>query len=112
MNEENRVKDETQLKEDLQQELTDVRQQIAALDASLDEKPEYGMGKGDPGVTRWELNHALRKRLETRLEAIEEALARMSEGSYGRCKRCGAPIHPDRLAVLPDTEICIKCAQE
>ncbi|MFL7792285.1 MAG: TraR/DksA C4-type zinc finger protein [Anaerolineae bacterium] len=36
----------------------------------------------------------------------------MDKGTYGICERCGKPIHPDRLAVLPETRLCIECARE
>ena len=95
----------------LQQELDELRAQITALEKALEEKPDYGLGRGDPGVTRWELDQALLRRLKQRATEIERALSRVGQGTYGICVRCGRPIHPDRLAVLPDTQICIKCAQ-
>lgn len=98
--------------EKLKQELKEIEEQIAALEEALAEKPDYGMGKGDPSVTRWELDRALLEQLQERAAEIQEALSRLSEGTYGICEQCGNPIHPDRLAVLPDTRICIKCAQK
>ena len=95
----------------LQQELDELRAQITALEKALEEKPDYGLGRGDPGVTRWELDQALLRRLKQRATELERALSRVGQGTYGICVRCGRPIHPDRLAILPDTQICIKCAQ-
>lgn len=95
----------------LQHELAELQTQIAALEGALEEKPDYGLGQGDPAVTRWELNQALLRRLKGRTASIERALARISQGTYGNCVRCGMPIHPDRLAVLPDTRVCVQCAQ-
>jgi DnaK suppressor protein len=95
----------------LQHELDELRAQIAALDRALEEKPDYGLGQGDPAVTRWELNQALRRRLKRRAASLEQALSQASQGTYGTCVQCGKPIHPDRLAVLPDTQVCIHCAQ-
>ena len=45
-----------------------------------------------------------------RLGQIDAALARLADGSYGRCAVCGGPIAPDRLAVRPVTTTCIGCA--
>ena len=95
----------------LQRELDELRVQIAALEKGLEEKPDYGLGKGDPAITRWELDRALLRRLKLRAADHERALSRLSQGTYGICVRCGKPIHPDRLAVLPDTRVCIHCAQ-
>jgi RNA polymerase-binding transcription factor DksA len=96
---------------DLQRELDELQAQIAALEKALEEKPDYGLGQGDPAVTRWELDHALLQRLKRRAASLERARSRLSEGTYGICARCGRSIHPDRLAVLPDTRVCIRCAQ-
>jgi RNA polymerase-binding transcription factor DksA len=41
---------------------------------------------------------------------LDAALARVADGTYGRCVRCGRPIAPERLAALPATPTCIACA--
>jgi DnaK suppressor protein len=96
---------------ELQREMAELRSQIAALETALEEKPDYGMGEGDPSITRWELDRALLGELERRVEALERQLSRIGEGTYGICERCGNVIDPARLAVLPDTDICIECAR-
>ncbi|MBN1259787.1 MAG: TraR/DksA C4-type zinc finger protein [Anaerolineae bacterium] len=92
--------------------LQSLENQIAALQKALEEKPEYGMGKGDPGVTQWELNQTLLNQLQERASSTRKALQRMEHGIYGTCQRCGAAINPERLAILPDTRLCIRCAQK
>lgn len=52
---------------------------------------------------------ALRDRARAQLEQIEAALARIDDGTYGRCERCGADIAPDRLEALPWAALCIDC---
>lgn len=44
------------------------------------------------------------------LEAIERALQKMEQGSYGICESCGAAIALKRLEILPATRICLACA--
>ena len=97
--------------EELRRELEELRRQIVALEEGLKEKPEYGMGKGDPAITRWELDQAMLSDLRKRAASVERQLSRISQGTYGVCERCGEPIDPDRLAVLPDTNLCIACAR-
>lgn len=41
---------------------------------------------------------------------IRAALARIDEGSYGFCVRCGEEISEDRLNVVPATPFCRNCA--
>ncbi len=45
------------------------------------------------------------------LGKIDRALARMDEGTYGSCARCGKPIEKARLKALPYVDLCIKDAQ-
>jgi DnaK suppressor protein len=45
----------------------------------------------------------------TALADIELALARMSEGSYGRCRACDAGIPVAVLAAIPATTLCQAC---
>lgn len=96
----------------LEGELANIEEQIARLEAALEEQPDYGLGEGDPAITRWEMNRALLEGLRQRRENIQQALSRSAKGTYNICVRCGQEIHPDRLAVLPDTKLCIRCARE
>jgi RNA polymerase-binding transcription factor DksA len=97
--------------EALHREKEELQAQIAALEAALKDKPEYGLGQGAAGVTRWEMDRAMLQRLKERIAHIEKALDQAGETGYGICSRCGRPIHPDRLAVLPDTDLCVNCAR-
>lgn len=45
-----------------------------------------------------------------RLAQIDEALAGLADGSYGRCAACGQPVGAARLAARPMTTTCIRCA--
>ena len=42
-------------------------------------------------------------------EAVERALARVEDGTYGLCVGCGVPIDVERLLALPRVECCIDC---
>jgi RNA polymerase-binding transcription factor DksA len=95
----------------LQKELAKTRKQITKLQASLQEKPDYGMGKGDPAIVRWELDQAILEQSKERETSLVQALTKLQQGTYGTCERCGQSIHQDRLAVLPETKLCIDCAR-
>ncbi len=53
---------------------------------------------------------ALLAAAQERLAGLDEALARLAEGRYGICERCGQPIAPARLAARPAARTCIACA--
>lgn len=44
------------------------------------------------------------------LAQIDHALDRIAKGQYHVCTKCGATISEQRLAVLPYTTLCVKCA--
>ena len=45
---------------------------------------------------------------QKRLFAIEEAMKRIEEGSFGNCLQCGKRILRKRLDAIPYTELCIE----
>lgn len=52
-------------------------------------------------MTRFETDEALLRRLETELEAIEQAEARLREGTFGLSVVSGEPIPDERLEAIP-----------
>jgi RNA polymerase-binding protein DksA len=52
---------------------------------------------------------ALRERAQIHLGQVDVALARLDEGSWGTCHRCGNPIAAARLEALPWAAYCIAC---
>jgi RNA polymerase-binding protein DksA len=46
------------------------------------------------------------------LEEIDDALARITLGTYGICERCGEPIPAARLRALPTARVHVQCAAE
>jgi RNA polymerase-binding transcription factor DksA len=53
---------------------------------------------------------ALLAHAQAHLTDVHDALARLHDDRYGHCERCGKPIANARLAVLPATRWCIRCA--
>jgi DnaK suppressor protein len=46
------------------------------------------------------------------LVEIEDALARIEQGTFGRCENCHKPISKERLEALPYARYCIECARK
>jgi DnaK suppressor protein len=44
------------------------------------------------------------------ITAIDRALEKVEDGSYGTCDECGGRIGESRLEALPATSLCITCA--
>ncbi len=43
------------------------------------------------------------------LKAIEAALKRIADGTYGTCVRCGGQISAERLEAVPHAALCREC---
>ena len=59
-----------------------------------------------------EINLILTDRDRDKLLAIDDALARIGDGSYGVCESCESDIAEARLEALPFTRLCISCQAE
>lgn len=67
-----------------------------ALDIEADEVEEYEV--------RLEAEHSL----ESRLLAVTQALQRIAQGTYGKCKKCKKEIPLKRLQANPAAETCLE----
>ena len=47
-----------------------------------------------------------------RLADVEDALARLAAGTFGRCEQCGSAIPEGSLALVPEARYCPACAAE
>ena len=45
------------------------------------------------------------------IASVKRALARIEDGTYGECVRCGGDIAPARLDARPEAALCIDCAR-
>ncbi|AEV28951.1 DnaK suppressor protein [Sphaerochaeta pleomorpha str. Grapes] len=52
---------------------------------------------------------AINKHEASRLKAIENALARIHNGRYGLCLKCGKKIPEQRLRAIPYAVLCFEC---
>jgi DnaK suppressor protein len=75
--------------------------ETSEVDPSVDE--------ADPDVVEREKILALMEALELRLEEIDAALEVAATGGYGICERCGQPIDPERLQIMPEATLCVQC---
>lgn len=46
-----------------------------------------------------------------RLYALDDAIKRIDEGTYGKCDECGGRISKQRLKAMPQAELCIACQE-
>jgi len=85
----------------------------SARDASGD-LSGYSYHMADTASDDYERDFALGRATDEQkvLYSIDEALKRIEDASYGNCLQCRKPIARKRLAVLPQTELCIDCQKK
>ena len=96
----------------LEQEREQTKIELESLREYLKTEPDPTGDEADLDAYEREKNLALVRRMEQKLEEINYALRAAKKGTYGICERCGKPIDPARLAVLPETTLCVKCKNE
>jgi RNA polymerase-binding protein DksA len=77
---------------------------------ALPEQMTYGsQAAAATQVFEQERELAMRERATLHLQTVDRALARLDDGTYGTCVRCGQPIAAERLEALPWAAHCIDC---
>ena len=59
-----------------------------------------------------ELDYSLEENEGRLLEAIDAAVNRIDQGTFGDCRTCDRPIGEERLEALPWTTQCIDCKRK
>lgn len=90
---------------DIELELSALRRTREGLSDDDEHDPD-----GVPLSSQWSRLEGLRRNTLERLAAISDAHSRSSRGEGGRCRTCGRPIAPARLAARPEATTCIDCA--
>lgn len=90
--------------------LLDEQGEVVARMEVIQQSIAIDIGDGDGMLTdAQERGQALAALLTEHLHQIEQALARLDDGSYGSCARCSSAIPPRRLEVLPLATLCVNC---
>jgi RNA polymerase-binding protein DksA len=66
-------------------------------------------GDASTATEQADLRNSQIERDVVELRAVDAALARIDDGSYGTCTRCGGDIGDARLRANPSAERCIAC---
>ncbi len=94
------------LQERRAQDLTEAEHLAESLGEVLSARAESADDEHDPeGPTlsyEWTRLQALRAETADDIVAVDAALARVDEGTYGICMRCGRTIGVERLRARPD----------
>lgn len=98
-------------KERLLQEIADLDAELAeSLEDSSEESPyDQHMAETAAVTLDREIDLTLQENARATLVQIERALAKLDEGTYGLCDKCGKPISEGRLQAAPFATLCVDC---
>jgi DnaK suppressor protein len=103
---------------DIRRRLEERRDEMRTRVEGLAQPPELGaaqgfgkrIGDGTVEAIRRQTDIGVGTSLEEGLARTERALAKLDDGTYGRCDACGGAIAPARLQAMPDSVLCVTCA--
>jgi DnaK suppressor protein len=100
------------VRDTLAKERDHLRARISELISDNDDAMAFDENFADSGQVAAEQgeNKVLASSLREQLDDVEEALAKLDDGTYGSCEVCGEPIGEARLEAMPATRFCIKHA--
>jgi RNA polymerase-binding protein DksA len=97
------------MRKQLEAERAQLQEQVAGLVRGGTAAESFDDNFADSGQVAAEQgeNAVLANRLRAELDEVERALAKLDDGTYGRCEVCGEPIAEARLEAMPATRFCI-----
>ncbi|MDX6740099.1 TraR/DksA family transcriptional regulator [Actinocorallia sp. A-T 12471] len=90
--------------------LTDLWDELVASSDGSNADDEHDPEGATIAFERERLTESL-ARARADLAALDQAAARLADGSYWTCATCGGPIAPARLEARPTARTCIACAR-
>ena len=91
-------------------EIETEQEEVRLTETSSERSPDPNTAEGGSLAFEMEKELSLARNADDLLAQVEEALARIAAGTYGRCIECGKPIPVARLEALPYTKLCVDCA--
>ena len=99
----------------LRERQTELRQRIAALARPPERGALLGFGKRIGDGTTEAISRITEVGVHSSLQEsdrqIDLALAKLADGTYGTCDKCGRRIPPGRLRAVPQSTLCVDCAR-
>ncbi|MFC1510733.1 TraR/DksA family transcriptional regulator [Candidatus Omnitrophota bacterium] len=107
--------EQIELKIDIEQRIAEIESNITSLETtSKPVAPDQSLGR----LTRMDAMQ-IQKMQEANLETsrsnllkLQDGLKKIDEGSFGQCYYCKGMIGFERLKALPESNMCIKCAEK
>jgi len=88
------------------QEIEDLKQFTAPIE------PENAIGRISrmDAINNKSINDRALRKAEEKLKKLKNAISRINDSDFGKCRLCNSEIQEGRLLLIPESNICVKCA--
>lgn len=107
--------DKKKLADRIRQEIETVKEDIVSYtERTQPVEPDVAIGR----LTRMDaignksINEAALREARNKLARLERALKMIDRPGFGICMECEEPIPVGRLMVMPESDMCVECAEE
>lgn len=102
------------LKQHVVEKISELKKDIKSYRAlSQPVSPDNAIGR----LTRMEainsksINEAALAKAKNTVAGMERALGRIEDPDFGLCRECEEPIPFARLMIMPESDLCVRCAE-
>lgn len=103
-----------ELKEKLREQIVHTEEKITGYrEMSEPVTPDDSIGRISrmDAINNKSVAEAALRQAEDKLGKLKHMLATVDEDpNFGNCKRCGRPIPPMRIVLMPESPFCVRCA--
>lgn len=100
----------TQLKNSLEIKKVELSQRLQAIEADFKKGRSQDFAEQGSECENDQVLDGIHQQTIDEIARINDTLALLNTEQYGVCKQCGEAISPERLAAIPETNLCIDCA--
>jgi RNA polymerase-binding transcription factor DksA len=88
---------------------SELEQRLRKIEDELDEPASSDTSERAIGIEDNEIRQGVGQAGLAELKAVNAAIGRIGDGTFGICLRCGGPISTARLKAVPHAAICEDC---
>ena len=100
-----------ELKAELEERLAAMQARLASIKKDVTQEHSGDSAEQAQERENDEVVDAIGNETRQSLHAIQVALDKIADGSYGACEACGEDISEARLKAIPEATRCVNCAE-
>jgi DnaK suppressor protein len=105
--------DREKLRETMRVKVAGLREELIELkEMTRPEAPDCAVGRVSrmDAINNRSVNEAAMRKKQLKLVKLEQALEKIDSPEFGKCARCGGEIPWGRIAIMPESTLCVRCA--